>query len=115
MIKISLHHIMLFGHHGIHPEEKITGGEFEVNMDVSYVPDQTIMDISQTIDYTILYDIILQRMKKPADLLETLVQDIDREVRERFPQARQINITISKIHAPLINFRGRLGVSQIND
>jgi len=115
MIKISLSNIMLFGHHGIHPEEKITGGEFEINMDVSYVPDQSITDISQTIDYTILYDIILKRMKKPADLLETLVQDIDREVRERFPQTRQINITISKIHAPLINFRGRLSVSLIND
>jgi dihydroneopterin aldolase len=115
MIKISLSDVKLFGYHGIHPEEKITGTEFEVNVDVYYDPEQMIMDISQTIDYTILYHIILERMKKPADLLETLVQDMDRAIREKFPQARQINITISKINAPLVNFRGRLSVSQIND
>ena len=115
MIKISLSQVKLFGHHGIHPEEKITGAEFEVNMDVYYVPGGQITDISQTIDYTVLYQIVADRMKKPSDLLETLVQDMYRAVRERFPQARQINITISKINAPLINFRGRLSVSQIND
>jgi len=115
MIKISLSQIRLYAFHGIHPEEKATGAEFELNMDVFFDPVNSISEIDQTIDYTVLYGIIRERMKVPADLLESVVQDIEAEVKKRFPQVRQINITISKINPPLVNFRGRLSVSLIND
>ncbi len=114
MIKISLCQVRLFGHHGIHSQEKDAGGEFEVSMDVFYQPAQKISSIDQTIDYTMLYEIVKKRMQQPSALLETIVQDIEMSVRERFPFAGQINITISKIHPPLINFRGQLSVSLIN-
>ena len=115
MIKISLCQIKLFGYHGIHDEEKVAGAEFEVNMDVYFDPGEKIREIQQTIDYTILYGIIKERMNTPAELLESLAQDISSEVKERFPQVTQINITISKINPPLVNFRGQLSVSLIND
>jgi len=92
MIKISLTNIRLFGYHGLHAEEKITGAEFELNMDVFYVPDQRITALHQTIDYTALYGIVRERMNIPALLLETIVQDIEQRVRERFPETRRINI-----------------------
>ncbi len=115
MIKISLGHIKLFGYHGIHAEERICGAEFEVNMDVLFDPEHVIREIHETIDYTVLYNIVRERMKIPAELLETLVQDISSEVKERFTQVVQINITISKINPPLVNFRGQLSVSMNND
>ena len=115
MIKISLNQIRLYAYHGIHPEEKTTGAEYELNMDVFFDPLNKISEIDQTIDYTVLYGIIRERMKVPAELLESVVQDIEAEVRQRFPLVRQINITISKINPPLVNFQGRLSVSLIND
>lgn len=115
MIKISLSHIRLYGYHGIHPEERITGGEFEVNLDVFFEPEGRISTIKETIDYTSLYQIVRQKMNKPADLLETLAQDIETSIRQNFPLIKQINITISKINPPLTNFRGRLSVSLVNN
>ena len=61
-------------------------------MDVYYVPGELITDISQTIDYTVLYRIIVDRMKKPSDLLETLVQEMDRTIRKDF--LRQGKLTL---------------------
>lgn len=115
MIKISLTKIRLFGYHGLHNEEKITGAEFELNMDVIFNASQRITELHQTIDYTVLYTIIRESMDRTAPLLETIVQDIEQRVREIFPETSQINITISKINPPLINFRGQLSVSLIND
>ncbi len=115
MIKISLHKLLMFGFHGIHEEEKITGAEFEVNLDVCYKPAGPITSITQTIDYTVLYEIVKRRMQQPTELLETIGQDIVSEIKQKFPQVGQINITIGKINAPLTNFRGELSVSLTNE
>jgi len=115
MIKISLNKVKIFGYHGLHQEEKITGAEFEVSMDVFFHVSKRLTHLHDTIDYTVLYNIVKERMNEPAELLETIVQDISDRVRETFPHTKQINITISKIHPPLANFRGQFSVSLTND
>ena len=110
-IRVSLHKLRLFGYHGIHPEEKIAGTEFEITMQVSYQTNETISEIGQTVDYTAVYDIIRKTMLIPFPLLETMGTAIASEVKSRFSQVNEINITISKINPPVVNFRGELGVT----
>jgi 7,8-dihydroneopterin aldolase/epimerase/oxygenase len=114
MIKISLARLKMFGYHGLHREEKITGAEFEIQLDVFFEPKEMIRDIAQTVNYEELYTIIRNKMQVPADLLETIGMEISNSVKELYPEVKEINITISKINPPLMNFRGELSVSVIN-
>jgi 7,8-dihydroneopterin aldolase/epimerase/oxygenase len=110
-VRLSLAKLRFFGFHGIHPEEKIAGAEFEINMDICYGISETISRLEQTVDYTELYKIISEAMKVPYPLLETMGTTIANEVKSQYSQVTEINITISKINAPVVNFRGELGVT----
>lgn len=112
-VRIRLKNLRMFAHHGIHPEEQRAGAEFEVNMEVSFPADQMIRSIDETIDYTRVEQVIRDTMSVPFPLLETTGMEIANRVKDDFPLVTEINITISKISAPLINFRGELSVSII--
>ena len=108
---ISLEHIRLFGYHGIHPEETLAGGEFDVDMQVRFSQDNKITQLHETVDYTVIYTIVREIMHQPTPLLETLCWEIGTAVKDRFQDLSEINITISKINPPVGNFQGQLKVS----
>ena len=111
-MQIHLQKIHFFGHHGLLPEEKLTGGEFEVNLITNYLPIQIpIKKIEETIDYTVLLSIVRERMNKPAQLLETLATEIAGEIMDKFPVVTGVEISISKLHPPIKNFLGTVGVT----
>lgn len=110
-IEVKLQDIIFFGKHGLYEEEILSGGEFKVDLAVFYVQDGKIQDIGQTIDYVTLYNIIKDHMQKPTALLETICQDILEEIHNRFLKIDEINICITKLHPPIPNFQGKLGVS----
>jgi dihydroneopterin aldolase len=83
-VRVSLDRLRLFGYHGIHPEEKIAGTEFEISMDISYQTSETVSNIDQTVDYTAVYEIIRKTMLIPFPLLETMGTAIAGEVKSRF-------------------------------
>lgn len=111
MTTISLEKIKLFAAHGIHKEEQIIGGEFEVNLQVVFQENKKIVHIDETINYVSLYEIVINRMKINTPLLETVAMDIIEEIKEFFPQVSECTIKICKTSPPLINFRGHLCIS----
>lgn len=108
---ISLDHIRMFAYHGIHKEEKIAGGEFDINMKVVYRAEGEVHTIEQTVDYTALFALVKEMMQDPTPLLETVCWKIGIETKRRFPQVVEINISISKVNPPVGNFQGQLKVS----
>jgi dihydroneopterin aldolase len=50
-------------------------------------------------------------MKKPVHLIETLATEIASEIIAKFPIATEVNISISKLHPPIKNFEGSVGVT----
>jgi len=50
-------------------------------------------------------------MNKPAQLLETLATEIAGEIIEKFPVVTGVEISISKLHPPIKNFLGTVGVT----
>ena len=111
MYTIHLHHLEFFAFHGLFEEERILGNKFVVNVDVDFVHTQTITSISETIDYTAIYDIIKNRMLVPKDLIEIVAEDIISDVHQQFPQVKKIKISIHKSNPPVISFKGNVGVS----
>ncbi len=114
-LTIELKQLRFFGYHGLYPEEKKTGNEFEVNLDVSYPPPEKVTAPEETIDYVKLYQLLQEEMKNPRELLETLVTEIAQSIHQAFPRIKKIDIGITKLQAPITGFRGRVGVRYVKE
>ncbi len=115
MLTIHLHNLKFFAYHGLYEEEKKTGNNFEMNVDVIADIPGDITKLEHTVDYAVVYQIIENRMKKPTALLETLLQDLAEKIREHDNRIKSISITIKKLSAPIKNFNGIVGVSYKKD
>ena len=112
LLSISLQHLRFFAYHGVHAEEKKTGNEFEVNLTVSYQPGSgTITGIQDTVDYSALFALLKLEMQSPRNLLETLTMEIVEKIHARFPRIKKIELSITKLTAPIESLTGSVGVS----
>ncbi len=90
LLTIELKQLHFFANHGLYAEERKTGNEFEVNLIVSYQPTSgTITDISDTVNYVQLYDLLKAEMQKPRHLLETFVMEVTELIHAAFPQIKE--------------------------
>lgn len=108
---IHLHQLDFFAFHGLYEEERIVGNKFIVSVDVDFENTNTITSISETIDYSTIYEIVKRRMAIATDLIEIVGQDILSEIHQKFPQVKQIKISIQKSNPPIVGFKGNVGVS----
>src|ERR1041384_1870945 len=98
-LSIALNNVRFRAYHGIHPEERQKGNDFVVKMEIAYEPTGGIItSLDDTIDYANLFGILNMEMQKPVDLLETLVQSIAHKVHEKFPQIKNITVSIEKLN-----------------
>ena len=111
MFTIHLHKLAFFAHHGLHDEEAVTGTNFEIDADVQIDMSGKITSIHQTLNYTAVYDVIKKNMEHPVALLETLAQQMAEEIYSLDNRIKVINIRINKLHPPIKNFMGAVGVS----
>jgi dihydroneopterin aldolase len=111
MMTVSLEAVKLNGYHGLYEQERHAGNQFELNLSVGFEEHGELHSIRETVDYTELYAIVQDHMSKPLPLLEELASAIASDVRGRFPFIKEINITISKLHPPIVNFQGRVSVT----
>lgn len=113
---VELKQVRFFAYHGFYPEERKTGNEFEVNLAVTLEShENAIVDITSTVNYAVLFEIVSEQMRQPVDLLETLVEGIAAKIRAVFPQTKKIIITVSKLHPPIAQFTGSVSVTLEKD
>ncbi|MEX6688278.1 dihydroneopterin aldolase [Danxiaibacter flavus] len=111
MLSIELKNLRFHAYHGLYKEEKVIGAEFELDVTVLHYPNTVpVLHIKDTIDYTIIYEIVKKHMEQPAELLETLATRIAHEIFAEFSHVEEINIYIRKVSPPIISFRGSIGV-----
>lgn len=108
---IHLHHLEFFAFHGLYEEERVVGNNFFVSLDVDFESTQKIFAISETVDYTEIYEIVKSRMKISTNLIEVVAEEITAAIHQKFPQVKQIKISIQKSNPPIIGFKGNVGVS----
>lgn len=108
---IHLHQLVFHAHHGVYRQEAITGGPFEMDVDVHFQPPSTILALEDTINYAGLYQLIKQRMEEPTALLETIVQDLAELIKASDQRIEEVVITLRKINPPIAGFDGIVGVT----
>ncbi len=112
MLKIQLQQIEIYAYHGLFEEERILGAYYEIDVSIHYESIANgIYEISTTIDYTLVYDMLLQRMQQPTALLETIATDFSHQILGEFPIAESILFSIKKKSPPIASFVGNVSVS----
>lgn len=103
MHKVLVEGMLFHAYHGVFDEEKTIGGKFEVTIEIEtdFSNSMTSDELSGTIDYSKVYEIVAQEMKTPSKLLEHLGKRIIDAIYERFSQAQFIRIKISKLNPPI--------------
>jgi 7,8-dihydroneopterin aldolase/epimerase/oxygenase len=108
---ILLHQLHFFAYHGLFDEEKIVGGQFELNVEVEFEEDEKIIRLNQSINYTAIYEVIKTQMAIPTLLLETLVQTLIEKIRKiNMAAITAVQVEIKKINPPIPNFTGQVGI-----
>lgn len=114
MLTIELSKLRFHAYHGLYPEEKKLGGDFEVNITVIHQPEKIpLLHINETIDYIAVYDLVKEIMQHAQPLLETVATMIASEILKRFLNAEEVIVSITKLNPPMITFEGRVGVKYV--
>ena len=115
-ITIELKKLRFFAYHGLYPEERKTGNEFEVNLSVSFSTDEAIITkLDASINYEKLYELVKAEMKEHRDLMETFVMELSEKIHAAFITVKKVEISICKVHPAIAGFTGSVGVKYSKD
>jgi dihydroneopterin aldolase len=115
MFTIKLQNLIFHSFHGIYEEERVLGNEFEVNASLSFVNDEPITTLEQTINYVSVYEIIKRRMYIETPLLETLVQNLAEDILGFDNRIKSITVSVEKKNPPISNMEGSVSVHYKKD
>lgn len=100
--KVSLEGVRFFAYHGFYPEEQVLGTEFIVDVDTELEVFTAGEDeISNTVNYEKIFQIISEEMQTPRKLLETVAHAILEQIRHEFLAVKTIRVLIRKMHPSL--------------
>lgn len=112
LISIELKQLRFYAYHGLYPEERKTGNEFEVNVSVSFQHNgPVISSLKDTVNYEKLYQLVKEVMVEPRDLLETLAMEMADKIHALFPGTQKIMVGVTKMHLPIEGFTGSAHVN----
>ncbi len=101
---IELNNMEFRAFHGCYPLERKVGGLFRVSLRVeAEIGDAaTRDDVSQTINYLTLYELVREQMAIPANIIEAVAERIAEAIREAFArQVAALEVKVAKLAPPL--------------
>jgi len=116
---ICLNDIHIHARHGVMPQERLTGGEFEISIRAKYPISNAIEsdNIADTCNYAKMFNIINTEMQTPSSLLEHAAGRIAKSLFAEMPKIESIDITLAKINPPMAGDIGSAAIELhlIND
>lgn len=98
---VALNDVRCFALHGYYPEEQLTGTEFLVSVEVTFIPSGDTEDLQRTVNYEVLNTIIREEMASTKQLLESVVKHILDRVISDYPFVLTAVAGIKKMHPPM--------------
>jgi dihydroneopterin aldolase len=99
---ITLDKMKFYAYHGVMEQERITGGNYQV--DISYTIDTCATetdDIYDTINYAEVYDLVKKEMMITSKLIEHVTGRIFKSIKGQFPKIQTLSLTVSKLNPPV--------------
>ena len=97
---ISLEQIKFHSPLGWYDEEQILGSDITVDIEVEISKAKHHDNLSETINYESLYEIISSVVKKPAKLIETYAEEITANVFSKHSPLH-VKVKVCKLNPPL--------------
>ena len=100
---VFLDEVRFHAFHGVMPQERAVGADFTVWLTVGYdfVKAAESDDLSDTISYADLYEVVRAEMDKPSQLLEHVALRIVKAVAARWPRIDTIDLRLAKDNPPM--------------
>jgi 7,8-dihydroneopterin aldolase/epimerase/oxygenase len=100
--KVALEGIRFYAYHGFYPEEQKIGNEFFIDLETEMTVEENLSDeLSKTVNYERLFEIVSKEMQTPRKLLETVAHYILKEVIREFDFLDAATIRIKKQNLPV--------------
>ncbi|WP_181151315.1 dihydroneopterin aldolase [Sphingobacterium gobiense] len=99
--EVALQKVRFFSPIGYYKEERILGNEFFVDVVVRFPFDNAnTEDLSNTINYGELYDLLYEVMKKERTLLESAAEEILSKIQDRYSFVDEARVSVHKTTPP---------------
>lgn len=98
---VALKEVKFHAFHGYYPEEQLMGGNFIVDVEVTFKPDGDTENLDKTVNYEVLNQIISKEMKNTQKLLETVVKNMLEEIKSIYPFIITARVGIRKLNPPM--------------
>lgn len=100
---INITGIKLKAFHGCMPEENKVGGHYIVDVEIETDFNEAAKtdDLSKTIDYCEVYEIVKQEMSIPSKLIEHVAQRIKTKLSARFSATSKFLVKVTKLNPPI--------------
>lgn len=100
---ILLEDVRFYSNHGVFEQENKVGNTFIINLKIGFDITQASKsdDISDTINYGEVYEVINKEMQKPSKLIEHVAKRIVDSLRNKFPEIDNIELKLSKQNPPI--------------
>ncbi len=102
--EVNLINAIFYAHHGVLQEEHRIGGRYEVDvsMQVDFEKAAQDDDLSQTVDYEKIYNVIKELVtQNQFYLIERLAYLIATTILNEFPVVNAVNVTVRKPNPPV--------------
>ena len=100
---VSLDGLRFHAFHGVLPQERTVGNDYVVSVRAGYDVSKACLsdDVSDTLNYARMYDVVKAEMAEPSKLLERVAWRIGERLMAEFPSITSLNIRLTKQNPPM--------------
>ena len=101
--QITLEDMEFYAYHGYYAEEQKIGTTFlvSVTLDVDFSSAKISDELTDTLNYELVYNILKEEMKTASKLLEHVAYRIREALTNHFPTVTGASVTVTKLNPPL--------------
>lgn len=104
--QIVLEGLRFYGYHGVHPEERVRGQRFLVDilLEADLRKAGQTDDLRNTVNYSAVYSAVKGVVEgDPKELVEAVAEQVAAEILEQFENVESVEVTVRK---PEVSIRG---------
>ncbi|WP_066838056.1 dihydroneopterin aldolase [Rufibacter ruber] len=103
MGQVALEGMEFYAYHGFYDEEQKIGNRYRIDLYIEADLEEAAIsdDLSKTVDYEKLYQIVQREMNQPARLLEHVGHRILEGAFQEYPHLEHVKVQVSKYNPPL--------------
>lgn len=95
--------IEVYAYHGCLGEEEVLGGKYivDVELDTDFSQSAQTDQLTDTIDYAVVREIVVEEMQIPSKLIEHVGYRIQQRFKAAFNKLNKSRITVRKLNPPI--------------